>query len=277
MSDTKDLQAEVIEVSPTLAKDWLATSSGNRIIRPMRVRSYAADMVDGNWHLNGETVTFDTLGRLRNGHHRMHAVIRSERNVPMLVVRGVEPSADITYDTGTKRTMADVLRMERGETYANEIAATLRWLALWRTGLIRKKQDFASYQVLLDLFDENPGIADSVRKAVQVSRKIKGIPTSVFSIAHFLFGEVVAGDPDALDDPNAFFDALTSGVGLSQGSPVLALANWAHNNTKDRKPTAEASLAVVIKAWNAWRAGEQKQVLSWRAGGSNPEPFPKPR
>lgn len=265
------LKTEVVNVTPEIASDWLATSPGNRNIRKSVVGRYASDMTSGKWLLNGEGITFDTQGRLRNGHHRLTAVIRSERSVPMLVIHGVDSSADITYDTGAKRTFADVLRMEHNEATPNDLAAALRWLDRWQNGKLRKKEGDASYQDLLLLLEANPGIRVSVKKALQTGRVIKGVAASVYSIAHFLFSEIDESDADA------FFDDLISGIGYGEDSPILAFRTWVRNmDNQSRRPSSEMCLAILIKAWNAWREGRAVKILSWKAGGANPEAFPVP-
>jgi hypothetical protein len=35
------------------------------------------------------------------------------------------------------------------------------------------------------------------------------------------------------------------------------------------------ALGLIVKAWNAYRAGEPVKVLKYRAGGDKPEPFPE--
>ena len=35
--------------------------------------------------------------------------------------------------------------------------------------------------------------------------------------------------------------------------------------------------ALTIKVWNAWRDGESIRTLSWKQGGTYPEPFPVPK
>lgn len=46
-------------------------------------------MKTGRWVLNGETICFDSNGVLRDGHHRLLAIIESGVTIEVLVVRGV--------------------------------------------------------------------------------------------------------------------------------------------------------------------------------------------
>lgn len=102
--------ARVEEIGPDEARRYLTRNAGcqRKVSRP-RVERYARDMAAGRWALNGETIAFDSEGRLVDGQHRLHAVARSGATVPMLAVRGVEPGAFPTIDQGFSRTASAVL------------------------------------------------------------------------------------------------------------------------------------------------------------------------
>ena len=62
-------------------------------------------MKAGKWCLNGEAIEFDTNGKLKNGQHRLRAVIKSGVAIDCVVVRGVDPDI-VLYDNGLKRCVA---------------------------------------------------------------------------------------------------------------------------------------------------------------------------
>lgn len=106
---------EILDVSPAIAESWLAKNPNNRNIRKAVIEGYARDMVSGDWLLDGETIKFDTAGRLIDGRHRLSAVLAADVEVPMIVVRGVDPSVMDTVDAGAKRTYADALKIQGEE------------------------------------------------------------------------------------------------------------------------------------------------------------------
>ena len=61
---------------------------------------YAADMKAGRWQLNGEAIKFDKNGHLLNGQHRLHAVVRADTTIQMLVISGLDPETRTTMDSG---------------------------------------------------------------------------------------------------------------------------------------------------------------------------------
>lgn len=68
-------------------------------------------MKTGRWVLNGETICFDSNGVLRDGHHRLLAIIESGVTIEVLVVRGVDPAAWYTYDQGKSRSGGDIFQI----------------------------------------------------------------------------------------------------------------------------------------------------------------------
>jgi hypothetical protein len=57
-----------MEVSPTLARQWLEHNTCNRPLKPERIEAYARDMAAGEWRITGEMFKFATDGRMLDGH-----------------------------------------------------------------------------------------------------------------------------------------------------------------------------------------------------------------
>ena len=75
-----------VDVTPKLAQSWLdADESEHRVSEP-RVRALATRMEFGLWRFNRSSITFAEDGMLLDGVHRLRAVIRSGKTVPMIVV-----------------------------------------------------------------------------------------------------------------------------------------------------------------------------------------------
>lgn len=102
---------EVEKITPEIAKIYYSRSTGNRVINRQAVKTYIAQMKTGRWVLNGETICFDSNGVLRDGHHRLLAIIESGVTIEVLVVRGVDPAAWYTYDQGKSRSGGDIFQI----------------------------------------------------------------------------------------------------------------------------------------------------------------------
>ena len=105
------MRTEIVNITPATAENYLRTSMGHRQLKHNVIASYARQMKEGRWRLNGETICFDKENHLLNGHHRLEAVKKSGATVPMLIVYGVDDGSAVTYDCGKRRTAADVLRI----------------------------------------------------------------------------------------------------------------------------------------------------------------------
>jgi hypothetical protein len=106
-------EATVMDITPEMAKEMLATSAGNRRLRGWYVDMLAAAMKRGEWRVTSQGIGFDVYGRLRDAHHRLHACIQSGVTFQSVVVFGMRPDAYEVTDTGMVRTYADRLGEDR--------------------------------------------------------------------------------------------------------------------------------------------------------------------
>lgn len=136
---TKVYDTVIEEITPEIAASYLATSPGNRAIKNTVVERYAAMMKIGHWELTPEPISFDDHGQLRNGHHRLTAVIKSGKAVKFRVVRGIKSEVFKYVDTGTPRSVQDASRFS-GDPELADIT----------------KQDVAHIKVMIDIYVQNP-------------------------------------------------------------------------------------------------------------------------
>lgn len=106
-------ESGVILITPEIAKEMLETSSGNRPLRLSHVEKLAAAMKRGEWRLTSQGIGFDTTGSLRDGHHRLTAVIKSGVSINCLIVSGMPNDAYEVTDIGVLRTYSDRLNVDR--------------------------------------------------------------------------------------------------------------------------------------------------------------------
>ena len=98
-----------IKVTPAIAKSLLKYNIRNyRSLKHPVVEKYANEMKSGNWVKNGEPVVISKDGIVRNGQHRLEAVIFSGVSVVMYVIFDADPCE--TYDLHSKRTCVQILK-----------------------------------------------------------------------------------------------------------------------------------------------------------------------
>ena len=97
-------------ITPQIAQEYLTHNTSNyRFLSTAKVSSYAEDMKHGLWKENGESIVFGADGTLRNGQHRLNAIVKSGVTIPILVVRGVQDDVS-TFDVGMGRTISQICR-----------------------------------------------------------------------------------------------------------------------------------------------------------------------
>ena len=119
------MKAEIVLLNPELAKRLLKKNVGNRDLKNRCYNSYINQMKNGSWKENGEPIIIDKNGIIKDGQHRLMAVIEANYSYHCPIISDVEPNVMDTIDTGTNRSLSDVLKFN-GFIYNNEIATLIK-------------------------------------------------------------------------------------------------------------------------------------------------------
>jgi hypothetical protein len=266
------LDSEIVEMTPTVAREIIASNSRNRSLRKDYVRMLAGAMKRGEWAVNGEPIQIAEDGTLLNGQHRLEAVIESGVTVPLLVVRGLPTSAQRTMDSGTRRNLSDVLALH-GESDTTNLAAMLTLLHRYRIGarLDNSSRTAPTATEALELLERESAIHDRLVIARKVHRATR-MRVSVTAVLSYLFDEADPGEGER------FFEELCRPIDeLPSASALRALRSILDRNRSERTYRLSTYIlsGMTIKAFNAWREGRDITLLSFRPGGGAQEPFPK--
>jgi hypothetical protein len=257
-------------ITPGIARSMLATSPGNRSLREGSIARWANDIRQGRFAgLNGETIKVNDLGQLRDGHHRLNAIILAGMPVQMLVVRDIPDAMTRTIDAGHSRKPGDRLQMD-GEVRVNILAAALSWQYRYE-GAVNVKE-FPSRRagrlVGDDIFaalEAHPKMRDAAKNQCHYPMVRRLLSPGQLAFCLYHTGKSVE-----------FWARLNDGIGLMPGSPILALRNRLLENKESRtKLGEEDKLAITIKAHNLWFAKRTVTMLRWRTQGDSPEMFPR--
>lgn len=137
--NTQGIDISFEMVTPEMATTWLETNSDlQRKLNLNIVRQYEAQMRKGLWRGdNGESVKFSKDGLL-DGQHRLHAIVRLNKPVLMMIMRGISDNNCIkTMDLGKKRSLGDILKVHGVESISGINENTLASIA---NGLYMAKQ-----------------------------------------------------------------------------------------------------------------------------------------
>lgn len=257
------MEVTIKQITPALAKSMLERNTGNRTVNQDHVLMLAREMSLGRWKLNGDTICMNGE-RMIDGQHRLLAVVKSGVTIETLVVEGLPSDVFNTKDIGKKRTAADTLSV-LGENQCKSLAAALVVVDRYMTGRVGKQVRYTNTEIE-DLLAKYP----EVRRSVRVSWETKKlVARSVLTGCHYLFAKK---DESAADQ---FVQQLISGSGIIEGDPVYVLRERIlQNSLAKAKLSCDYLMAIIIKAWNHKRAGNNIRSLRYREEGENPEAFP---
>lgn len=258
-------------ISPKQARAYLEANVHNRNLREGRVQALAGAIHRGEWRETGDPIKFNGDGSLIDGQHRLAAIAKAGRRVTVWVARGVEEQVQEVVDTGSKRTLGDMLKLRGYENWNNLASATR---SLW----LYKKHGFPvtdggwappTAQELLRLVELEKQLPEFVVKMNALSRRDPALrlPHGATTAMWMVFSKKASPE-----DADAFFDQL---LAPTDGALVVLRKRLLQANAPHSRMPAKLKVALLVKAWNAWLRGERPRQLSWRAGGKQKEDFPK--
>jgi hypothetical protein len=264
----KNITHKITTLTPDIAAQWLATIKVQRALRPAAVKKYAAEMKQGLWQFNAETIIFNEDGELIQGQHRCHAVIAASVSIDVLVVRGMPRKVFATLDQGVIRHGGCVLSI-LGVPNSRLVATILNVIQRIANGG-QSTRTAVSNSLIEKLWSEYPDAANA--SALIIGNR--------FLRTHFPSGWVGAlwilgCRKHGQEVTDQFFQQLITGVNLMPGSPILLLRERAIAWTGAKGLLRESDkAAMMIKAWNAYIEKRQLKLLKYTRSGIAPEVFP---
>lgn len=257
-------------VTPDLAREWLGMNFRNRHLKHHEIAAWARDMGAGKWRLTGEAIKFAVDGTLLDGQNRLNAIVLADVELPMLIVRGLEPEAQDVMDTGSKRTAGDTLTMH-GEKNAALLSSAAAMI-ITEGGAYRRKVTTPEITQLVGQDDSIRMIVNDVLPSLKLGTILSG------SVACYAYWRLHQVDADKCAE---FFQSLSSLTNLQEGSPVLALhrrlLRTAESSGKGSWSYRREALACIFSAWNAYGRRERRAKIQLTYGVGGRVQIPEPR
>lgn len=271
-------------VTPDVAAEYLQSNTRNRAIKPSYLDSLVRAMREGKWVLNGQPVIFDEEGVLIDGQHRLSACVKSGASFITYVVRGVADSrAFTTIDIGKVRGAHDMASY-MGSLTANQskdCVAAARIIRAYELTL--DKSEFLGFTKGTDRTNERHEVmaAYALSKLPMLLECVEHIgnrfssiaPRSILTACAYLFAT------KSKDQSFEFFEMLHDGVFSSPYHPIKLLRDTMMTRDRSARKTAREQnaeiMALVFKAWAAYRKGKEVRLLRWNREGVNRERFPE--
>lgn len=263
----------VVTITPKDAEYLLGLNTGNRKKKVAAIRRYADEMRAGRWTLTNQGIGVSRSMTLIDGQNRLHACIEAGVPFQTVLITGLESDSRNVVDVGVKRTPGDVFTMA-GFSNATVTAATSALLIRhrelvaaggpWTTnGGSGWSGQRRNHEALLEFAR---GHENDLHTAVLAGRywrlAFPKMPMSTASAFVFLLREVDPGEA------SLFSQAVQSGAMLAEDDVRLLLRTQLLRLVK--APNAVWQLGMCIKAWNAWRKRETRELLVFK----DVEPMP---
>jgi hypothetical protein len=263
------IETQIMTIGPEQARALLNNAAPNRPLREALLTQYALDMANGHWGQTGESIKIDTEGRVIDGQHRLHAIIKAGVLLQLLVVSGLENASQDAMDQGGRRTLSDQLA-RRGYKNCNALAAGIAVAHAWEvTGKPQSRSD--SKRNHLQWFMEHQELQESVESVRKVWQSPLRYPSGYAIAIHYRMAKFSRIDADF------FWEVLASGKFEYGAEPIRLLREKCLEasaqkaaNGRSLDPTQRA--AFTIKAWNAWITGKTISILRFKP--SSGETFP---
>lgn len=261
-----------VNVTPEIADVMLAYNDRNRPVSPNTVREYARQITEGKWVHTREPIIFSETERLIDGQHRLLACVESGRSFTVDVAFGAPDEAFGFIDIGKKRTAADIFAIN-GVAQYTVVAAAMPWVLQYdedgdigRNTSAHKRTPDELYQGYLRHTDIERSVAFG-RTLCDAGFGGAGMMTAM----HYICARRSRADADE------FFQTLAEGFGFTSKTDArFKLHKTLQDNRaapKDDRLSSRRIAAYTIKAWNAWRRGDQVRQFKMADG----ERFPRAR
>lgn len=256
--DEQRLELRILNVGPDLAQAWLDKNTNNRNEARGNRAKISRSMEMDDFKFLGDPVRFDTDGNLLDGQHRLRAIVDTGTEVPLLIIRGFRPEAQLYMDQGKMRQAGDQVKLAgiTGQS-GNNWAAIARLIIRWDAGDVLGNLLVPGTAEIVAFCEEHKDqMARAVSAAAAQYRRIGG--RKPVAGATFYFAELIDAQL-----AHKFFRQLATGEDLRAGDPVFALRDTLlkRKGTGGTKLNANEELALFVRAWNGARAGEVLQRL----------------
>jgi hypothetical protein len=260
------MQLDIVKVTPTIAKQWLATNTeNNRRVRQERVDFYAAEMLSGRWvESSGETIKFDRSGKLIDGQHRLAAIIKANKTMRMTVARNLDQSAFAVIDSGMARNGGDVLHIA-GIPNANVLAAGIKVHHGLINGILDPDKSGVrmalSNRLLMDIYSRESEYWQTwCRKSQRWYSGFSKITPHSFILG---FSTVLDRMSKKRDKIDAFFDELCMDMAFDGSVRLLRKRLIEDKMKRNEKLTPAYKTIYFIKVWNAYVSGKELKRISY--------------
>ncbi len=218
LDEVAGVTAVAVYITPEIATRLLLRNTHNRKISEKVVLKYVAEIQAGEWRLTPGGIGFDDTGVLVDGQHRLSAIVRAHKTVPLMVTLGLPSTSQEKVDRQRRRSLFDVLFLAGHAACRQEVEiATCLTRRTLRSESGASPSDFLVKQTL-DCHIES--IRSVLKIMMHANKKVRGLCQASFLAAAVLYHEIDS------DKCTQFLNAVRTGTMLTQDHPAMRLRRF---------------------------------------------------
>lgn len=252
------VEVRIVKIGPAIARELLNRRHRARPVRSAHIEAMTKAMKDGRWLCPAQPIFIDRRGVLIEGHHRMHAVVRSgTEQYFMLGVVNEKYGKEMfmVLDATAPRSMGDTLTM-----YANPANSAMRAAIIGHVVLYARTERMVggssqSKANRNDICRNNDKLGNArLLQATRFANRIR--PIMGASVGGAIYTVASLYDKELAEE---FITGIING-GTNRDEPVHvvreALIRSREIGNRVRSISTFVQSCMVIKAWNHWLQGE---------------------
>ena len=256
---TPSMYTEQVYMSPAKAQDILDRSTlRNRKPNPKAVLELSRRILEGEWQCSPQGIALDKDNNVVDGQHRLLAIVKSDRSVPIRVTYNTPPETFTILDCGKKRTAGDVLYIQGVDKYSASTAAAIKNYVRYQLHPNRiwsSRDTDVSPKEISRSYEEKKDLIELYQPIVMASYKVSNLFNKTSALVFCLLAHEQCW---LTEEIKQFWDIVGTGANLENDSVLLSYRNQLSNqNFKKRGQVgAQYQLNAAIKAFNDWKDGK---------------------
>jgi hypothetical protein len=238
-------------LTPDLAQQLLEGNHGNRKLDNSKVSQWAAEISAGRWRMTNETIAIAEDGRVVDGQHRLHAVVKARMPIPVVICWGADPDTFGLINVGKMRTGNDIWYIAGHKTTNAAAIAKLVYLyEKHRTDADWHNRGRVGADLILSWCKDNQYM-DLIKRASyrerEFGKQIKGVGSCIG--ASLALAEIHGGAICSVQNTyDTVYIPVVTALGLKEGMPAYVLNRIL--NKRDSRAGKESG--------NPFRKGESR-------------------
>lgn len=156
------MKTVIMDITPEEAKRMLGHNLMNRKLNEHTCRTYADDMRSGRWYSNGVPIVIDYDGNLRDGQHRLTAIVKSGITMRDALVIYTDKENAVCYDIGKPRTVRDTATL-MGLTSSNVKNNSIISMITFMLRRLKGQHGIIPKTLIIETIEENEDLCDFIR------------------------------------------------------------------------------------------------------------------